>query len=505
VPNRSSVQVGANPAVTTSYNAANRPTTDSAGGSYGHDVEGRMTARPGQTLEWDALGRLTAVRNSSSNALISSYTYDALDRLLTANRNGVDHLRFRYLGLTTQPAQIVNHANDTVIRSIANDWTGARLLDWTGSGANQRFYSTNSHHDVTWTGSDTGTVTNTLRYDPWGTLTASFGTSLPDFRFQGNWLDSQTNLAWIVTRWYAPALGRFISEDSLLGDPIDPPSRHLYAYGAGEPVARWDPDGRFWKRLSATDTTFSLASRYLGSLRWWPYIYNMNRHHFKVPSSRNAGACVWIPAGQLKQPSMRSDCFTGGQLTGFKLTQWRHAAARSLCIDWWMLTQEKLNRLTERETGFKNSGPRATYIKNLRVARELGKVAIVQGGGGTISSIGNSYWQVIGNKNWPPVTGAMTVGPIIFFSSKKHAQDPILVRHEYIHLLQYAANANFVDEYRKEMEAIGHASAGHRLEAIAYLWTAWLENYWEFGYPVRDPMNIWKAPTLDEIGWKTSW
>jgi hypothetical protein len=47
----------------------------------------------------------------------------------------------------------------------------------------------------------------------------------------------------VVTRWYSPALGRFLSEDSLLGDHADPPSRHLYAYGAGDPVGTWDPFG----------------------------------------------------------------------------------------------------------------------------------------------------------------------------------------------------------------------------------------------------------------------
>jgi RHS repeat-associated protein len=117
-------------------------------------------------------------------------------------------------------------------------------LDWTGSGSNERFYGTNAHHDVTWTADATGAVSNTLRYDPWGTLTNSWGTSLPDFRFQGNWFDSQTSLSWVVTRWYAPALARFISEDSLLGDAATPPSQHLYAYGSGEPVGHWDPDGR---------------------------------------------------------------------------------------------------------------------------------------------------------------------------------------------------------------------------------------------------------------------
>jgi YD repeat-containing protein len=51
VPNRSSVQQGTNPAITTDYDDANRPMSDSAGGSYGHDAEGRLTARPGQLLE----------------------------------------------------------------------------------------------------------------------------------------------------------------------------------------------------------------------------------------------------------------------------------------------------------------------------------------------------------------------------------------------------------------------------------------------------------------------
>ncbi|MEI7742878.1 MAG: hypothetical protein WCK58_03890, partial [Chloroflexota bacterium] len=51
-------------------------------------------------------------------------------------------------------------------------------------------------------------------------------------------------LAWVVTRWYAPGLGTFTSGDSLLGEPREPDSRHLYAYGAGEPVGSWDPDGR---------------------------------------------------------------------------------------------------------------------------------------------------------------------------------------------------------------------------------------------------------------------
>jgi RHS repeat-associated protein len=118
------------------------------------------------------------------------------------------------------------------------------MLDWTGTNSNIRYYGTNAHHDTVWTASSTGTVSATLRYDPWGVLTSSTGTSLPDFRFQGSWFDTTASLSWVITRWYAPTLGRFISEDTLMGTAIDPPSRHLYAYGAGEPIGRWDPLGQ---------------------------------------------------------------------------------------------------------------------------------------------------------------------------------------------------------------------------------------------------------------------
>ena len=58
------------------------------------------------------------------------------------------------------------------------------MLDWTGTNSNIRSYGTNAHHDTVWTASSTGTVSATLRYDPFGTLTTSTG-SLPDFRFPG--------------------------------------------------------------------------------------------------------------------------------------------------------------------------------------------------------------------------------------------------------------------------------------------------------------------------------
>jgi RHS repeat-associated protein len=241
VPNRTSKQVGGGAAVTTTYNNANRPTSDSAGATYGSDLDGRLTGRPGQTLVWDALGRLTQVKDPVTSTNISTYTYDPLDRLLTVS-NGAGLTKFRYVGGTTQVAQ-ARDLNNVVLYNVGTSFSGAARMDWASGGTNQRFYGTNGHGDLTWTAGSTGTVTATLRSDPWGIPGTSSGGSLPSFRFQGSWYDTSSALSWAVTRWYAPVLGRFVSEDSLLGRPLSPATRHLFAYGLGDPVDRWDRNG----------------------------------------------------------------------------------------------------------------------------------------------------------------------------------------------------------------------------------------------------------------------
>ena len=242
VTNRTSVQVGGGTAATTSYDAANRPTSGAnPTASYASDDDGRLIARPGQTMTWDHLGRLTAVTDAAGTA---TYTYDPLDRLRTVDDGGGNRIRFRYVGLTTQAAQWLDDVAGTVTRSIGNGWGGERLLDWTGTSSSRRYYGTNAHHDVTWLADSTGAVSQSLRYDPWGTPRSTVPTGYTPFRFQGSWYDATTDLSWVVTRWYAPSLGRFVSEDTLLGEPREPDSRHLYAYAAGEPVGAWDPDGR---------------------------------------------------------------------------------------------------------------------------------------------------------------------------------------------------------------------------------------------------------------------
>lgn len=168
--NRTSVAVSGGSTVTTTYDAADRP-KDHAGvtDAFASDADGRLLEGPDHDYEWDDLGRLTKVKPATGGGTDATYSYDPLDRLRLIDHGGSDRTRLRYVGLTTNVAQLVDDQSGTVELHVANGWTGERLADWTGSGSNLRLYGTNGHHDVTWLASSAGTVSSALRYDPWGT------------------------------------------------------------------------------------------------------------------------------------------------------------------------------------------------------------------------------------------------------------------------------------------------------------------------------------------------
>jgi RHS repeat-associated protein len=327
--NRTSIQVGGGTAATTSYDAANRPTSGAnPTAAYTSDADGRLTARPNQTMTWDHLGRLTAVKDAAGTVTLAATTYDPLDRLRTVDDGGGTRIRFRYTGLTTSAAQWLDDVAGTVTRNIGNGWGGERLLDWTGTSSNRRYYGANLHHDVTWLAADDGTVSQSLRYDPWGTPRSTVPQDYTPFRFQGSWYDQETDLSWVVTRWYAPSLGRFVSEDTLLGEPREPDSRHLYAYAAGEPVGAWDPDGTttisaairaaiaFARYYTVRDYIFGEMKRNADGSRfgWWRGTTSILACVVRVVCSSEHNVWVLLSFGSLVHGALVPEKITVGRI-----------------------------------------------------------------------------------------------------------------------------------------------------------------------------------------------
>ncbi|HUX86340.1 MAG TPA: RHS repeat-associated core domain-containing protein, partial [Chloroflexota bacterium] len=59
----------------------------------------------------------------------------------------------------------------------------------------------------------------------------------------GQQLDPNLGFYFLRARYYAPALGRFLSRDPFPGNAFDPPSLHPYLFVRDNPVNRADPSG----------------------------------------------------------------------------------------------------------------------------------------------------------------------------------------------------------------------------------------------------------------------
>ena len=76
------------------------------------------------------------------------------------------------------------------------------------------------------------------------------------FRYRSYYLDVETELYYLQTRYYDPETGRFISADSIQYlDPETLGGLNLYVYCGDNPVMGYDPDGtwdwnRFWSALA---------------------------------------------------------------------------------------------------------------------------------------------------------------------------------------------------------------------------------------------------------------
>ena len=104
------------------------------------------------------------------------------------------------------------------------------------------------------TANETGVRIAELRYKPWGESRYSFGATPTERlsspkslrRFTGQVLDNVAGgLYFYNARYYDPALGRFISADTIVPQPGNPQSLNRYSYALNNPVRFTDPTGMF--------------------------------------------------------------------------------------------------------------------------------------------------------------------------------------------------------------------------------------------------------------------
>ncbi len=238
------------------YDAANRilsTTAQEAG--YASPIE---TAR----YVYDAAGRLLLVNGSNILGIENSrYEYDAFDRLIKVvtgtnistfgydgdgrrlfrknlDRNNLaaaDTVYYQYAG-----TQVVAERDGTgQAKAFVTRGAGDRLLGL-HVGGESYIYTTDRLGSVLQL---SGKGTNTYRYDDFGNPVEITGTLENDWQFTGTNRDSLSGLYHLGARYYHPADGRFLTQDTYKGSAWDPSSQNLYTYVSNNPVNFVDPTG----------------------------------------------------------------------------------------------------------------------------------------------------------------------------------------------------------------------------------------------------------------------
>ena len=88
-----------------------------------------------------------------------------------------------------------------------------------------------------------GNSVETSEYLPHGGTRDQSGTSVSDYRFTDQELDTSTGLYNYDARLYDPVIGRFVSADTIVSHPFDPQGLNRYSYCRNNPLIYVDPSG----------------------------------------------------------------------------------------------------------------------------------------------------------------------------------------------------------------------------------------------------------------------
>ena len=118
------------------------------------------------------------------------------------------------------------------------------------------WFEKNLQGDIVAVYNESGTKVYTYQYDAWGNCTAtpvsSIGANIyaqyNPFRYRGYYYDSELGMYYLQSRYYDPAIGRFINSDGQLNGGLL--GYNQFAYCANNPVMNVDPDGEFFVSMT---------------------------------------------------------------------------------------------------------------------------------------------------------------------------------------------------------------------------------------------------------------
>ncbi len=177
----------------------------------------------------------TGVLGSEENQGTYDYNYDGMRiRHLGSDRGDIEYVY--------DQKSIIDEVENNTTTQVAHYRYGDRLLSL-NNGTEEQFYHYATLGTTTNLSDASGQIQVSYRTDPFGEITQQEGTSVNRQVFTGHEHDEETGLIYMKARFYDPDVGRFLNQDTYLGESGTPPSLHRYLYAYSNPNYYTDPSG----------------------------------------------------------------------------------------------------------------------------------------------------------------------------------------------------------------------------------------------------------------------
>jgi RHS repeat-associated protein len=229
------------------YNT-NGQLTNVGSDQYGFDVDGRLHqfTREGKTviLDHDVFDHITQVSVNGTN---TQYRYDAQgNRIGEVSSNGTkNYLVAPNLSNGLESTDLVTDGSGNVVSDYV--YGGSGIIARLDANGDPIYYLTDSMGSVIGLVDSQGNRISRIIYDGFGEVkSGDDGTSLGgDFRFQGQWLETESGLYYMRARDYDAETGLFLSRDAVDVQEQSIEAFNPYQFAFNNPLIYSDPTGLF--------------------------------------------------------------------------------------------------------------------------------------------------------------------------------------------------------------------------------------------------------------------
>jgi RHS repeat-associated protein len=203
------------------------------GETYTYDANGNLLTGGGRTLTWDPENRLQQAAHGGQTTV---FTYDGDGMLVKREVVG---------GETTVYVGQHYERNVTTGQDTKYYYFGDQRVAMQQGGAVSFIHTDHLGSTSVMSDQAGNAVGETIRYFPYGTTRVGNPGTLPtDYLYTGQRRQEPLGgLYHMGARFYDPALGRWLSADSIIPDETNPQMLNRYAYALNNPIVYRDPSG----------------------------------------------------------------------------------------------------------------------------------------------------------------------------------------------------------------------------------------------------------------------